>query len=388
MRVAYFDCFAGISGDMILGALLDAGLNLNLLKRELAKLKIKGLKIVAKRVKRHQISATQVQIKGEQRFPSLRSLVNLVEKSSLSKVTRSLSKEIFFRLAKAEAKVHGITPEEVHFHEMEGVDTAVDVIGSAIGLEILGVKQVYSSPVSMGRGFIKCQHGKLPLPAPATAELVKGLQIRFTPVEAELTTPTGAAILSALSPHSEEMPPLIVERVGYGAGSRELEEIPNILRIFMGILQETFERDWIKVIETNIDDLSPQVYDYLFDRLFAKGALEAWLTPVIMKKSRPAVLLTVLTDSKNEEEITSLILEETTTLGLRSYSVDRKKLFREFKILKTRWGEVKIKMACLPGGKIKIIPEYEDCEKIAKRERIPLRDVMEEVIGEAKNAGF
>jgi uncharacterized protein (TIGR00299 family) protein len=381
MKIAYFDCFSGISGDMILGALVDAGVSIDALRSELAKLSLPGYTITAERVKRSGIAATRVHVLRDEKEQPARHLADirkLIEASSLSSSVIEKSAGIFDRLAHAEAKVHGTTPDNVHFHEVGAVDAIVDIVGSIIGLEILTISEVISSPVNLGSGTVHTAHGTLPVPAPATAELLKGIPSYGSAVPFELTTPTGAAILSMLGPSFGPMPQMRISQIAHGAGSRDIPGQPNVLRLMIGEPLATCEEDASIVIETNIDDMNPQVYDYLIEKLMQQGAQDVYLTPIIMKKGRPAILLSVLTDRSRTDAVLDTIFRETTSIGVRIQEVGRMKLSREIKEVDTAYGRVRIKISKRGNEILTVTPEYKDCRKIAEEKQVPLKKVIEE----------
>lgn len=383
MRVAYFDCFSGISGDMILGALLDAGLELDSLKEALAGLKLSGYEIEARKVKKGGIAGTLVDVRGceGEVERDLGDVLEIIGKSDLPEDVKGKAKAIFARLAEAEAKVHGLGIEEVHFHEVGGLDAIVDIVGSVVGMRLMGIEEVYSSPLHLGRGFVECAHGILPVPAPATLELVKGVPTYGRDIEAELVTPTGAAIITTLAKGFSRAPLMEVEATGYGAGHRDLP-IPNLLRVSIGQALEPgeldYEEDMVTIVEANIDNMNPELYEHAMERLFEKGALDVFLTPIQMKKGRPAVKLSAIVREADLSGVLDALFEETTTLGVRLYEARRKKLSRESVLVETRHGKVGVKVGKL-GGVIKTIsPEYEDCRRIALQLGIPLKEVYEE----------
>jgi uncharacterized protein (TIGR00299 family) protein len=380
MRIAYFDCFSGISGDMILGALLDAGLEVDALRQELDKLPLPGWELQARRTERGGMSATLVEVKvtQRQRERGLAEILDMIDHSHLDEEVVDLSKRAFSRLAEAEAKVHSMEPNQVHFHEVGAADAIVDVVGSVAGLRLLGVKKIFSSPLRLGTGFLQCRHGTLPVPAPATVELLRDVPIQMSEVEAELVTPTGAALLTTLAVAFGSLPCLRLQQVGYGAGQRKLKEIPNLLRILIGEAQEDLGQDQALVLETNIDDMSPELFEPLMEVLFAEGALDAHLTPVVMKKGRPAVVLTVLSPGERVGAVSEAIFRHTTTLGIRSYHVHRSKLPRQIRQVKTRWGSLTVKVALYDGVE-RISPEFEDCLRVARQRKVPLWEVYQEV---------
>jgi uncharacterized protein (TIGR00299 family) protein len=301
----------------------------------------------------------------------------LIEDSDLSGDVKAKSTTVFVKLGEAEARAHGTTIDKVHFHEVGAIDSIVDIVGSVIGISALGIERIYSSPLSLGKGFTKSAHGIIPVPAPATLELLKGIPVRRTEIESELVTPTGAAIISTLADGPGPVPEMVIDRIGYGAGDRDLAEQPNLLRISLGTAKYSYERDTIKVIETNIDDMSPQVYDLLIDKLLGIGALDVFLTPIVMKKSRPAVKLTALVDSLHLQEVCDCILAETTTMGVRIYEADRKKLSREIIEVETEYGKVRVKLGKIADQVIKVLPEYEDCKHLAREKNVPVMEIQQ-----------
>ena len=383
MRIAYFDCFSGISGNMILGALLDVGLELDVLREALAGLKISGYEIKARRVVKKHIAGTLVDVEtrevGVERH--LSDILDIIGESTLPEEVKETCGRIFTRLAEAEAKVHGLDVEDIHFHEVGGLDAIVDVVGSVVGLKLLGIEEAYSSPLHLGRGFVECAHGRFPVPAPATLELVKGVPTYGRDVEAELVTPTGAAIITTLAKGFGPSPTMEVEAIGYGAGHRDLP-IPNLLRVSVGralrLEERGYEEDVVTLVEANIDDMNPEFYEHVMARLFDRGALDVFLTPIQMKKSRPAVKLSAIVREADLDGVLDVFFEETTTLGVRLYEARRKKLAREEIVVETRYGKVGVKVGRLGDAVKNISPEYEDCRRIAEREGIPLKEVYEE----------
>ncbi|MDY6876259.1 MAG: nickel pincer cofactor biosynthesis protein LarC [Chloroflexota bacterium] len=389
MRIAYFDCFSGISGDMMLGALVDAGWAVEDLRRELDGLGISGYEIEARKVKKHGITGTKIDVHvtedGVER--KLRDIVAIIDGSDMAEEIKESGKRIFTRLATVEARIHQASLETIHFHEVGGLDAIVDVVGSLLGLRSLGVQKVYASPLPLGKGFIRCAHGTIPVPAPATLELVKGIPVHGRDIEAELVTPTGAAIITTLSQSFGPPPLMIVENIGYGAGYRDLA-IPNLLRVSVGAMgivgQEEYEEDVVTVVETNIDDMNPQFYDYVMSRLFERGAVDVFCTPIQMKRNRPAITLSAITDERNLNGILEVIFDETTTLGVRIHEMRRKKLTRENIPVNTRYGEFSVKVG-KSGNVVKnIAPEYEECRRVAEQGHIPLKEVYEEASGVAR----
>jgi uncharacterized protein (TIGR00299 family) protein len=381
MTLAYFDCFSGISGDMILGALVDGGVAIEVLRAELEKLNLPGYEITALKVMRSGISATKVHVcldETEQPARHLSDIRNIIEASKLSPPVKQKSISIFERLASVEAKVHGTTPDRVHFHEVGAVDALVDIVGSVIGLEKLGITSLVGSPVNVGSGTVETGHGMLPVPAPATAELLAGVPSYGSSTPFELATPTGAAILSTLASSFGPMPHMRVSRIAHGAGGRDLSDRPNVLRLFIGEPAADYNEDSSVIIETNIDDMNPQVYDYLIEKIMKQGAQDAYLTPIIMKKGRPAILLSVLTDKQSSDAVLDIIFRETTSIGVRIREVERKKLEREIREVDTLFGKVRIKISKRGDEIFTITPEYDDCRRIAEEKQVPLKTVIEE----------
>jgi len=381
MVIAYFDCFSGISGDMTLGALVDAGVSIDTLRAELARLDLPGYKIKAEKVTRSGIAATKVHVSTDNKEHGERNLADilkLIESSGLATAIKQKSGMIFKRLAEAEAKVHGTTVDNIHFHEVGAVDSIVDIVGSVIGMELLGISQVMTSPINVGSGSVKTSHGLLPVPAPATAELLRGMPFYESSTKFELTTPTGAAIISTLCVFSGRLPTMKMERIAYGAGDKDFPGLPNVLRLMIGEPAPAYEADTSIVIETNIDDMNPQAYDYVVERLMQQGAQDVYLTPIIMKKGRPAILLSALADKSKADTLLDTIFRETTSIGVRIQEVGRKKLIREIKEIDTVYGKIRIKISKRGDEILTATPEYEDCKKIAEDKKIPLKQVMEE----------
>jgi uncharacterized protein (TIGR00299 family) protein len=380
MKIAYFDCFSGASGDMILGSLIDAGLSPKRLREELKKLRIPTVHLRAKEVLRGGISATQVMVegKGEKRsHRNLKEILRIVERSGVEAEVKEKSKEIFKRIASVEAKIHQTPMEEVHFHELGGLDSIVDIVGSVWGIRQLGIEEIYVSKVNVGSGFVKCEHGILPVPAPATLFLMEGKPIYSSGVERELLTPTGAAILTTLSSEFGSMPLMNVDRVGCGAGRDNLSH-PNLLRLIIGTSESISGKEEVVVIETNIDDMNPQFYDYVMERLLAMEVLEVFITPILMKKNRPGHLLTIICSSEKLSSVTKFLLRETTTLGLRWHQEGRAKTDREILTQETKYGKIRFKLAKWEGKVVNLSPEYEDCKRLALEKRVPLKEVFEE----------
>ena len=379
MKALYFDCFSGISGDMILGALIDLGVDVEEWKTELNKIPVKGYKIEISKKQKNSIWGTDVNIiiDDHHSHRHLEDLLKIVDESGLSENIKTKARNIFYKIAEAEAKIHNKSIDEVHFHEVGALDTIIDVLGSLILLEMLGVEEIYSSPLPLGSGFVNTAHGTIPVPAPATLEILRGVPVYRDGREGELVTPTGAAIISTVANFVQELPPIRVDKIGYGCGKKDFS-FPNLLRVYMGELIESTVKERNIVLETNIDDMNPQIFGYLVEKLFKEGALDVFLTPVYMKKGRPGILLSVIAPLAMEERLSEVIFRETTTLGIRKIYVDKKIMPREIKEIETKWGKVRIKVANINGIR-KAYPEYEDCKSIAERENIPLKDVILEI---------
>ena len=380
MKIAYFDCSSGISGDMILGALVDAGAPFDALKESLSQLSIDGYSITATPVLKKGVKATKVDVVVEgPDLPGrpLKDLREIISDSALDSEIKSKSISIFQRLAEAESVVHNCPVEDVHFHEVGHIDTIVDIVGSVYAFHLLGIDRVVSSPIDTGSGSVKMSHGLFPIPAPVTAELLKGVPLYSSGIERELTTPTGAAIITAFASSFQPLPGMTLSKIGYGAGGWELSEKPNVLRVFIGEDTALYNTDEVCVIETNIDDMNPQVYEYLMDRLFEAGALDVYITPVVMKKSRPAQMLSVVADAGRLNDIRELIFRETTTIGVRVKKMSRFVLTRDIKEVHLPYGTVRVKISGSSSGVCNIVPEYEDCKALAMKTGIPLRDVIE-----------
>jgi len=378
MRIAYFDTIAGISGDMTLAAFISAGVSLDALLAGIQKLNLSGVELEAQHVERSGISAVKLDVVVSEHRPRhrhLRDIFKIIEESALSESVQERAKVIFNELAQAEAKIHNTTVEEVHFHEVGALDAIVDIVGAAICLEILGVERLYTSPIKLGSGgFVDTAHGRMPIPTPAAVEILKNYPTVLTDVPSELTTPTGAAIVKALSSGTLSTEQIRIERIGYGAGSREIESIPNLLRVFIGELPQTYDEDELVVVETNIDNMNPEIYPYVIEKLLASGAHDAFLVPVIMKKGRPGMLLSTVTHRGKLDTITQTIFRETTTLGVRIHHVGRKKLTRDQQTVRTSLGVVKAKVISVDGGE-RFVPEFEECKRIAAEKQMALIEV-------------
>jgi hypothetical protein len=421
MRIAYLDTFAEIAGDMVLGAFVSAGIDLKKLRAEIAKLDLGKVDLETGKVVRSGITAIKVDVvvsgevesvndlggdihrhshgddshhhhgKGHEHDESTHShghgrsyleIRSLIESAPLSENVKGKSKEIFGRIAEAEAKIHDTTVEKIHFHEVGAVDSIVDIVGTAVCLEIAGVEGVYTSPVRLGsNGYVEAQHGVLPVPAPATLEILKGYPAVFNDVPHELTTPTGAAIVAALSRGVLKETPVEVERIGYGAGTKDLGRLPNLLRVVIGDIKSPTEEDHVLLVETNMDDINPQLIPHLIERVLAEGATDAYVTPVMMKKGRPGFVFTVLMAEPLLERISKEIFAQSTTLGLRIQTIRRSKLHRELSTARTSYGDVRVKETSVDGKK-RVTVEFDECKRIAEERGIPLRDILERINAE------
>lgn len=378
-RIAYFDCFSGASGDMLLGALLDAGLPLERLQAALATLPASGWGLAAAREARQGIWGTRAQVsydEAHQPHRHLGDILTLIDGSELPEAVKGRAAAVFRRLARAEAHVHGTTPDEVHFHEVGAIDSIVDIAGVVAGLHLLGVEQVYASPLPLGGGTVRVAHGELPVPAPATLEILAEARVptRPHPAQVELLTPTGAALLAELARFAQ--PAMVVDAVGYGFGTRQVPAF-NAVRLWLGQADEPapWEEDEAVLLETNLDDTTGEALGYVQGRLLEAGALDAWFTPITMKKSRPAVMLSVLAPPPRAPELAGLILRETTTLGVRWQSVRRTIAGRAIETVETPWGAVRVKVKQLAGRPLSAAPEYEDCARLAREAGVPWQEV-------------
>jgi len=383
MKVAYFDCPSGASGDMVLGALVDAGCPLETLEAALGRLGVEGWRLEARPVERGGLRGMHLVVRTDpaRRFHALGDMLRPIERSTLPDSVKRRAESVLRRLAEAEARVHRVPVEAVHFHEVGDLDTLVDVVGSVAGLDALGVDQIRVSPLPIGGGTVETAHGRLPVPAPATAELLRGFPVYDNGVAAELVTPTGAAILTTLGAPGR-LPAMTLERIGWGAGTRELP-IPNLLRVLLGEGAsgdtERGDVETLVSVETTIDDMSPQLYEPLMERLLHAGALDVYLTPVVMKRSRPGTVLTLLAPPAIAERLAEILFRETTTIGVRWSEVRRRRLPREMVRLETAFGPVTFKVSSLEGRVVTVTPEFEEVRRIADREGRPVREVLETV---------
>ena len=385
-RVIYFDCFSGISGDMILGALVSLGVDVKEIQNALKSLNLKGCKLNSRLVKRNGFIGTKVNVvlnhtaQKSHLARSFNDVKSLIEKSDLPKIVKSNSIAIFRRIGKVEAKVHGTTINKIHFHEVGAIDSIIDIVGGSLAMYLLDVDLIISSPINTGEGIVKCDHGILPVPAPATLELLKGIPCYSSGVEKELTTPTGAAFIGYFAAKFGSLPNVEMLSTGYGAGTHEIQNSPNLLRVVLGKSKGGSRHQSMKVIETNIDDMNPEFYDYVIDQLFKVGAVDVFFAPINMKKNRPGILLSVITSTEYFDSVVQVLLEETSTLGVRHYDVDRVVLPRKQKIIMTSFGKVRVKIGGLDESTRTISPEYEDCRKIALKKEIPVKRVYDEAL--------
>lgn len=411
MRIAYLDCFSGISGDMFLGALVDAGVPAEVLRQTVAELKV-GARLEVSRVQRAGISATKVDVlvrgkkdrpreshdhdhvhhhpaphkaAGEHSHRGLKEIRQVIGAAGLPAGVKTTALSMFEALGAAEAKVHNTSVEKIHFHEVGAADAIVDIVGAAVGAEVLGVDEWVSSPLNVGSGTVVCDHGRFPVPAPATVELLRGAPVYSSGIEAELVTPTGAAIVKTLASRFSSFPTMKIAATGYGAGTHDFHGHSNVLRLTVGEAASESRaaaqgEDEVTVLEASLDDLNPQLFGYLMERALAAGALDVFATSVQMKKNRPGMLLTVLAKPKDAPKLARLILTETTTLGVRMREERRQVLQRRSLSVKTPWGAIRLKVASLNGSVANFAPEYEDCRRIAARRRLPLKTVMQEAV--------
>lgn len=381
MRVAHFDCFSGISGDMVLGAVIGAGVPAEAIRAALDSLGL-PIKLDVETVKRCGFAATKATVEAadQEDYRFLPDVEAILAKGAITPKQRELATTIFRKVAVAESTVHGMPLERVHFHEVGALDSIADIVGAAVGLDLLGVERYTSAPVPTGSGTVKCAHGIMPVPTPGTAELLKGVPLAPSVIKAELTTPTGAAILTAVVSEYTATPAMTVERIGHGSGTKDFLEQPNILRLMVGVAQpgagapRSPESDTVLVLETNLDDITPELIGFTIEGLFAAGALDVFAIPIQMKKNRPGVLLSVICDAARAEELETILFRETGTFGVRRTTAARAKLRREAVTVQTPWGLVKAKRGWREGLEV-LTPEYDDCARVARERNVPLRDV-------------
>jgi len=378
MRTLYFDCFAGASGDMILGAAVAAGVDPDALRQELSLLSVEGFSIDFETVTKSGLSATfaRVHTAHEHEHRHLADIKRIISDSRLSDVVKERAVAVFTRLAEAEARVHNESIERVHFHEVGALDAIVDVVGAAICFDLLKIDRFVCSPLHVGSGTVEMSHGRFPVPPPAVAELLKGTPYYSTEIKGELLTPTGAAIITSVCEEYGPMPLMKVELTGYGAGARDYEKFPNALRIVIGeSATASASEERLLMIETNIDDASPQIIGHVMDRAFASGARDCYFTPVQMKKNRPGVLLSILCDRELKEALMEMLFSETTTLGVRTYEVNRRALERRIVSVQTAYGPIDVKVGHLNGRVVNAMPEFDQCREAARKAGVALREV-------------
>ncbi len=380
MKTLYFDCFAGASGDMILGAMVAAGIDPDALREQLSLLNVEGFQIDFETVNRSGLSATYARVETihEHKHRHLADIRNIIENSGVSAGAKELSVRIFSRLAEAEARVHNEPIEKVHFHEVGALDAIVDVVGAAICFDLAKIERFVCSPLHVGSGTVQMQHGRFPVPPPAVTELLRGVPFYSGDIKGELLTPTGAAIITTVCSEYGPIPRIKTDSIGYGAGTREYDDFPNVLRVLIGeteVSDAASERLWM--IETNLDDASPQIIGHVMERVFELGALDCYFTPVQMKKNRPGVMVSVLCGAEGKEAVMKLLFTETTTLGVRSYEVERRALGRSVVTVETPYGPISVKVAYLNGRVVNEMPEFEQCRMAAIRADVPLKVVEE-----------
>ena len=380
----HFDCFAGISGDMVLGACVDLGVPVQWLQEQIQKLSIGDVNLISQDVKKHGIGAKQIRVieKNTSHPRNHRDIANLIENGDLRDRVKKIAADIFTRIAEAEAQIHGCKADEVHFHEVGAVDSIVDIVGAALCFDYLRIESATSSALPLGSGFVDCEHGRLPIPAPATLEILKGLPVYGDASNKELVTPTGAGIIASTANAFGPIPRMNIARIGYGSGSRELTDRPNLLRVLMGerIDRQTgIEHDDVLVVETNIDDMSPELLGYLMERLLQEGALDVCLIPATMKKNRPGIKVEVLCPPENKDAVVACMLTESSTLGIRYRLAHREILQRSAAMVSTRFGDIQVKCTMTPDGKKRCSPEFDACRKIAIKTGTPLARIYEAV---------
>jgi uncharacterized protein (TIGR00299 family) protein len=385
MKHAYFDCFSGISGDMILGALIHLGVPRDFVEENIRNMPLDAFRLEVRTTARMGIHGQQVKVVVRDRDKPTRDyqdIRRLIENSHLPDAVKGSSLKIFGRLAEIEAAIHNCPKESVHFHELGGVDAIVDIVGAALCVEWLDIGKIFASEIPVGKGFVDCRHGRLPVPAPATLALLEGVPVYGTGVSNELVTPTGAAILTSLCRDFGPMPKMLIRHVGYGVGERDLKEMPNLLRVVLGEPDFECEADCVTVVETNIDDMNPEIFGFVMERLFEDGALDVVLIPVYMKKNRPGTMVQVICKETDRETVVRRILSETTATGVRHYRAERSKLPRKVKEATTSYGKVRVKEVSTRTGRPSVVPEFEDCKKIALEKNLPLKVVYETIVKE------
>lgn len=382
MRIAYGELIGGLSGDMFIAALLDLGLPLDKLKAELKKIPTLKFDVKSSKILVHSVRATRLRVicAKPESSRSWKQIRELIQRSRLAPAIKATGIEIFSRLAQAEAKIHGVAVDRVHFHEVGATDSIVDIMAAAIGSRELEIDELHFSPIPLGRGIARSEHGPLPLPGPATLELLRGLPVFGVDLEGETITPTGAAIVRSLGKSFGVQPPMTVKSIGYGTGQKEFTTRPNLFRLVLGETSASLKDEEMLLLETNIDDMNPQWYDHVMERLFSAGARDVFLSPIQMKKNRPATLLAVICEPAKRDAIAKIILQETTTIGVRYHAIRRVVLPRESRKVKTRFGEVTVKIVLRPNGGKRAAPEYDDLKRIAAAQKLPIRTIQDEVM--------
>jgi uncharacterized protein (TIGR00299 family) protein len=388
MRVLHFDCFSGVSGDMVLASLLDLGADEQRVRAGLDGTGLTGYELTVEKVTKGGIAATSVTVAVTDEAPAHRNLAdieNMIDGSALNDGVKEKSKKVFHRLAETEARIHGTTPDRIHFHEVGATDSIIDVVGSMLALDSLEIGEIFCSPIHLGAGEVRCQHGTLPVPAPATVELLQGVPVYSQGIQTELTTPTGAALVSSIARKFGPIPAMTVEAVGYGAGKKDLKERPNVLRTVLGETDATdAESDVVAVLETTIDDMNPEHYPWFVERLFTAGAKDAYLVPAICKQGRPGTSAVAICDADLIDKVAGVIFEETSSFGIRYRLESRFKLSRESREVETKWGTIRVKIGTTGGKKVSISPEFRDCKSVAEREGVPLKMVYEQARARAR----
>jgi len=392
-QIAYFDCFSGISGDMVLGAVVDAGAPLGEIEAALRRLPVSGWTISAEKVKKGALRATRVKVEITEthHHRGLSKILEIIAGAKLPARAAARAEEVFKCLAEAEAHVHDAPVEKVHFHEVGAVDAIVDIVGGCVGFELLGIEEFACSPLNVGGGRVQTAHGLLPVPAPATADMLRQAPTYSTGIERELVTPTGAAFVAALCTRFGPMPAMTVSKIGYGAGAADLSEQPNALRLFVGEAAAAEAgagwQESVAVIETNVDDMNPQLYGHFVEQALAAGALDVFSAAVQMKKNRPGLLITVLCESEKVDRIVDLLFRETTTIGVRVHTAQRRTLEREVLPVETPHGQVRVKISRLDGHVLNAAPEFDDCRRIANERGVPLKQVLADALAAYQKQG-
>jgi len=383
VKIAYFDCFAGAGGDMIVAAMLDAGIDQNRLKEQLATIGLENMKINIFETKRAGIKAIKFepQATKEHQHCHLQKIIEIINSSKITDNAKKTAISIFNRLAQAEAKVHNKSIDQIHFHEVGAVDSIVDIVAASVGLDLLGAEKIYCSTISVGGGTVECAHGRMPVPAPATAELIKSLPVSAGPKQVELLTPTAAAILATVVDEFCNLPELEIESIGYGAGSRDFEDFPNVLRLFIGReAKQQANADTVCLLETNVDDVSGEMIGAVVEQLFDEGALDVFTTPIYMKRGRPGIKISVICRTGSDEHFAQVLFRQGITLGVRKQNVRRYKLGRDFKEVETEYGKIKIKVGLLDGEVVNFKPEFADCLAAAKKHKVAVKDVCDATV--------